>query len=108
MKTTILVVQIPTGEFAASFAWRLETLFVSVGRRKHICWLGICWCIYRTPGTSDFVGAQGGSNDELHVIVLDEDGKLLVHKVQFLKNMPLFLRHLTQRRLMVLQTTTEM
>lgn len=27
------------------------------------------------PGTSTFVADKGGSNDELHVIVLDEDGK---------------------------------
>jgi phage tail sheath protein FI len=27
-----------------------------------------------TPGTSDFVSALGGSNDELHLIVIDEDG----------------------------------
>ena len=28
------------------------------------------------PGTSDFVTALGGSNDELHVAVIDEDGKI--------------------------------
>jgi len=28
------------------------------------------------PGTSDFVSALGGSNDELHVAVIDEDGKI--------------------------------
>jgi len=28
------------------------------------------------PGTSDFVAALGGSNDELHVAVIDEDGKI--------------------------------
>lgn len=28
------------------------------------------------PATSDFVSAQNGSNDELHVIVYDEDGKI--------------------------------
>jgi phage tail sheath protein FI len=27
-----------------------------------------------TPGTSDFVSTLGGSNDELHIIVIDEDG----------------------------------
>ena len=27
------------------------------------------------PGTSDYVSARGGSGDELHVIVVDEDGK---------------------------------
>jgi phage tail sheath protein FI len=27
-----------------------------------------------TPGTSDYVSTRGGSNDELHVIVIDEDG----------------------------------
>jgi phage tail sheath protein FI len=27
------------------------------------------------PATSDYVSAQNGSNDELHVIVIDEDGK---------------------------------
>jgi len=27
------------------------------------------------PGTSDFAAARGGVNDELHVIVVDEDGK---------------------------------
>ena len=28
------------------------------------------------PGTSTYVSSKGGSNDELHVIVLDEDGKI--------------------------------
>lgn len=28
------------------------------------------------PGTSDYAAAQGGSNDELHVVVVDEDGLL--------------------------------
>ena len=27
------------------------------------------------PGTSDFVSNKGGSNDEMHIIVIDEDGK---------------------------------
>ncbi len=27
------------------------------------------------PGTSDYVEAAGGSNDEVHIIVIDEDGK---------------------------------
>jgi hypothetical protein len=27
------------------------------------------------PGTSNFVAARGGSNDEMHIIVIDEDGK---------------------------------
>ena len=27
------------------------------------------------PGTSDFASAVGGSNDEMHVVVVDEDGK---------------------------------
>ena len=28
------------------------------------------------PGTSDYVAALGGSNDELHVVVIDEDGAI--------------------------------
>jgi phage tail sheath protein FI len=28
------------------------------------------------PGTSDFVSARNGSNDEVHVVVFDEDGKI--------------------------------
>jgi hypothetical protein len=27
------------------------------------------------PGTSNFVGTRGGSNDEMHILVIDEDGK---------------------------------
>jgi len=27
-----------------------------------------------TPGTSDYVSAVGGSNDEMHIVVVDEDG----------------------------------
>lgn len=28
------------------------------------------------PGTSDYVSGKGGSNDELHVLVIDEDGEI--------------------------------
>jgi phage tail sheath protein FI len=42
------------------------------------------------PNTSDYVGGKGGSNDELHIVVIDEDGKFtgirgsIVEKYAFL------------------------
>ena len=51
---------------------------------------GILWnAIAPRPGTSPFVAAKGGSNDEIHVVIVDEDGKLtgvansIVEKILF-------------------------
>jgi hypothetical protein len=32
--------------------------------------------VKKAPGTSSFVQAKGGSNDELHIVVIDEDGDI--------------------------------
>ena len=51
---------------------------------------GINWnAIAPRPGTSPFVAQKGGSNDEIHVVIVDEDGKLtgvansIVEKILF-------------------------
>ncbi len=40
------------------------------------------------PGTSDFVSAKGGSNDELHIIIFDEDGAFTGTKGAVLEKFP--------------------
>lgn len=63
------------GEFAAKYPGTLgNSLKVSVADSASFA----TWQ-YRTefdgaPSTSDYAAAAGGSNDELHIIVLDEDG----------------------------------
>jgi phage tail sheath protein FI len=64
------------GEFAARFAGALgNSLRVELADSNTYTGWAFSGQFTDTPATSDFVGAQGGSNDELHVIVIDEDGK---------------------------------
>jgi phage tail sheath protein FI len=64
------------GEFAARFAGALgNSLRVELADANTYTGWAFSGQFTDTPATSDFVGAQGGSNDELHVIVIDEDGK---------------------------------
>jgi len=39
----------------------------------------------KTPGTSPYATAKGGSNDELHVVVIDEDGEITGTKGEVLE-----------------------
>lgn len=65
------------GEFAARFAGALgNSIEVSVADSNTFSGWAYASQFTGTPGTSTFVSAQGGSNDEMHVIVIDEDGKI--------------------------------
>jgi phage tail sheath protein FI len=65
------------GTFAARFAGDLgNSLLVSVADSNTFTGWAYSSQFTGTPGTSSFTTAQGGSNDELHVIVVDEDGKI--------------------------------
>jgi phage tail sheath protein FI len=65
------------GEFAARFAGELgNSIEVSVADSNTFTGWAYASQFTGTPGTSTFVSAQGGSNDEMHVIVIDEDGKI--------------------------------
>jgi phage tail sheath protein FI len=64
------------GEFAARFAGALgNSLRVELADANTYTGWAFAGSFTDTPATSDFVGAQNGSNDELHIIVIDEDGK---------------------------------
>jgi phage tail sheath protein FI len=64
------------GEFAARFAGALgNSLRVELADSNTYTGWAFSGQFTDIPATSDFVDAQGGSNDELHVIVIDEDGK---------------------------------
>jgi len=41
--------------------------------------------VNKTPGTSPYVTQQGGSNDELHIVVVDEDGAITGTKGEVLE-----------------------
>jgi phage tail sheath protein FI len=64
------------GEFAAKFPGALgNSLLVSVSdSNTHNSWV-YAGLFTDTPGTSQFAAEQGGSDDELHVVVIDNDGK---------------------------------
>jgi phage tail sheath protein FI len=64
------------GEFAARFPGALgNSLRVELADANTYTGWAFAGNFTDIPATSDFVGAQNGSNDELHVIVIDEDGK---------------------------------
>ena len=63
------------GEFAARYAGTLgNSLKVSVADANTYSTWTYATQFTDTPGTSTYVSNAGGSNDELHVIVIDEDG----------------------------------
>ena len=63
------------GEFAARYAGALgNSIKVSVADANTYSGWTYETQFTDTPGTSTFVSNAGGSNDELHVIVIDEDG----------------------------------
>ena len=64
------------GEFAAKFAGDLgNTLKVSMADANTYATWEFATSFTAAPSTSPFVENQGGSNDEVHIIVIDEDGK---------------------------------
>ena len=63
------------GTFAARYAGALgNSLKVSVADSNTYSSWTYANQFTEAPGTSSYTSSQGGSNDELHVIVLDEDG----------------------------------
>jgi len=63
------------GEFAARYAGTLgNSLKISVADANTYSSWTYATQFTDTPGTSTYVSNAGGSNDELHVIVIDEDG----------------------------------
>jgi phage tail sheath protein FI len=50
------------------------------------------------PGTSDFATARGGANDELHVVVVDEDGDITGVKETVIERYPFVSRAFDARR----------
>ena len=63
------------GEFAARYAGAIgNSLKVSVADSNTYSSWTYASQFTEAPGTSSYTSSQGGSNDELHVIVVDEDG----------------------------------
>ena len=56
--------------------------------------------IAEKPGTSGYSAARNGSNDELHIVVIDE-------QVQFLRSLHSYQRQMMQRTPLVMQSTTK-
>jgi hypothetical protein len=64
------------GEFAARFAGAIgNTLKVSMADANTFSGWAYAGQFTTTPGTSTFVSNQGGANDEIHIVVIDEEGK---------------------------------
>jgi phage tail sheath protein FI len=65
------------GEFAAKFAGALgNTLKVSLADANTFSGWAYAAQFNGTPGTSTYTSNQGGANDEIHIIVIDEEGKI--------------------------------
>jgi phage tail sheath protein FI len=65
------------GEFAARFAGALgNTLKVSLADANTFSGWAYAAQFNGTPGTSTYTSNQGGANDEIHIIVIDEEGKI--------------------------------
>ena len=63
------------GEFAAKYPGKLgNSLLVSMADSASYASWAYKAEFNSAPGTSDYVNNKGGSNDELHIIVIDEDG----------------------------------
>jgi phage tail sheath protein FI len=63
------------GTFAARYAGALgNSIEVSVADSNTFSSWAYANQFTEAPGTSSYTASQGGSNDELHVIVIDEDG----------------------------------
>jgi len=65
------------GEFAARYAGALgNTLKVSLADANTFSGWAYAAQFNGTPGTSTYTSNQGGANDEIHIIVIDEEGKI--------------------------------
>jgi len=64
------------GEFAARYAGAIgNTLKVSMADANTFSGWAYASVFTGTPGTSTYTSNQGGANDEIHIIVIDEEGK---------------------------------
>ena len=64
------------GEFAARYAGALgNSLKVSMADANTYSTWTYASQFSTTPNTSTYVANQGGANDEIHIVVVDEDGK---------------------------------
>ena len=64
------------GEFAARYAGAIgNTLKVSMADANTFSGWAYASAFVGTPGTSTYTSNQGGANDEIHIIVIDEEGK---------------------------------
>jgi phage tail sheath protein FI len=64
------------GEFAARYAGSIgNTLKVSMADANTFSGWAYASAFTGTPGTSTYTSNQGGANDEIHIIVIDEEGK---------------------------------
>ena len=67
---------ITRGEFAARYAGALgNSLKVSICDVNTYSTWAYSGSFNSTPATSTYVSNQGGANDEIHIVVVDEDGK---------------------------------
>jgi phage tail sheath protein FI len=65
------------GEFAAKYAGALgNSLKVSLADANTYTGWAYSTQFTSAPGTSTYTSNQGGANDEIHIIVIDEDGKV--------------------------------
>jgi phage tail sheath protein FI len=64
------------GEFAARYAGAIgNSLKVSMADANTFSGWAYASQFTATPNTSTYTSSQGGANDEIHIIVIDEDGK---------------------------------
>ena len=72
-----LSVEVYRGPFYAKYAGMLGNSLKVEMCGSAADYAGWAYAAYfnAAPGTSDYTHARGGSNDELHIVVLDEDGK---------------------------------
>jgi len=64
------------GEFAARYAGAIgNTLKVSMADANTYSGWAYASAFTGTPGTSTYTSNQGGANDEIHIVVVDEEGK---------------------------------
>jgi phage tail sheath protein FI len=64
------------GEFAARYAGAIgNSLKVSMADANTFSGWAYASAFTGTPGTSTYTSNQGGANDEIHIIVVDEEGK---------------------------------
>lgn len=65
------------GEWAAKYAGSMgDSLRVEMSDAKNFATWAYKGEFDSTPGTSTYASSVGGSNDEMHIVIIDEDGEL--------------------------------